>query len=84
MKKKFSFKQFWQTIIKQLIRYGFEYEIKEQQLILKPHTVNDNKDRVEIVKDNRNLLDKNDNQKLTKEDIDQMRKDDDLTGNVNF
>ena len=62
--------------------YGFEYEIKEQQFILKPPTVTDEKKRVEIVKDNRNLLDKNENQKLTKEDIEQMRETEDLTGNV--
>lgn len=61
--------------------YGFEYEIKEQQFILKPPTVTDEKKRVEIVKDNRNLLDKNENQKLTKEDIEQMRETEDLTGN---
>jgi len=62
--------------------YGFEYEIKEQQLILRPPSVIDENKRVEIVRDNRNLLDKNENQKLTKEDIDQMRETEDLTGNV--
>lgn len=62
--------------------YGFEYEIKEQQLTLKPHSVSDeSKNRVEIVKDNRNLVDKSENQKLTKEDIEQMRSQDDVSGN---
>lgn len=63
--------------------YGFEYEIKEQQLTLKPHSVSDeSKNTVEIVKDNRNLVDKSENQKLTKEDIEQMRSQDDVSGNV--
>ena len=63
--------------------YGFEYEIKEQHLVLKPHTVkDDSSNRVEIVKDNRNLIDKSENQKLTKDDIEEMRKQDDVSGNV--
>lgn len=61
--------------------FGFEYEMKEQQFELKPHAVDD-KNRVEIVKDNRNLLDQRDNQKLTKDEIDQMRNNDDISGTV--
>jgi hypothetical protein len=63
--------------------YGFEYEIKDNQLVLnKPNLLNEDKNKVDIVKDNRNLLDISGNQKLSKEDIEQMKKVDDLSGKV--
>ena len=66
--------------------YGFEYEIKDQHLVLnKPNLLNsDDKNKLEIVKDNRNLLDISGNQKLSKEDIEQMKKVDDLSGKVKY
>jgi len=60
--------------------YGFQYEIKEKQLHLKTRLNTQDKNMVEIVKDNRNLLDKRLNQKLTSDEIESMKKNDDITG----
>ena len=62
--------------------YGFQYEIKEKQLHFKTRLNAQDKNMVEIVKDNRNLLDKRLNQKLTSDEIESMKKNDDITGTV--
>jgi len=63
--------------------FGYKYELKDQQLHLAvANSNNDEKNRVEIVKDNRNLLDKSENQKLTREEIEDLKKVQDLSGTV--
>jgi tRNA (adenine-N(1)-)-methyltransferase non-catalytic subunit len=61
--------------------YGFNYEIKDQQLHLFKKALNDENNAVEIVKDNRNLLDKTENQKLSRDDIEKMKTAEDMSGN---
>jgi tRNA (adenine-N(1)-)-methyltransferase non-catalytic subunit len=72
--------------------YGFNYELKDQQLTLikssrpiqeannKP-AVGSNPNSTETGRDNRNLLDRSGNQKMTSEDIERLKTHDDLSGN---
>lgn len=62
--------------------FGYEYEIKNQELYMKTDTVKEN-DAIEIKNDNRNLLDSSSNQKLSREEIEVLKsgmKNDDMTG----
>ena len=61
---------------------GYQYEIKNQQLFMKNDLVKDN-DAVQIKNDNRNLVDTPANQKLSREEIEDLKtnmKNDDMTG----
>lgn len=40
-------------------------------------------EKIEIVKDNRNLLDNSDNQKLRHGDIEKLKSNEEMSGNVN-
>jgi hypothetical protein len=62
--------------------YGFQYEIKNQQLFIKNEGEAEDISSVEIVKDNRNLLDIRLNQKLTTDQIESMKKDDGIARTV--
>ena len=63
--------------------FGYKYELKDQQLhLVVANSNSDESNRVEIVKDNRNLLDKTDNQKLTREEIENLKKVQELSGTV--
>jgi hypothetical protein len=68
--------------------YGFQYEIVNQQLNLFKEEddqteENTDKNQIEIdIKDNRNLNDDSLNQKLTTQDIDKMKKEEELHGDV--
>jgi tRNA (adenine-N(1)-)-methyltransferase non-catalytic subunit len=75
-----KFKVKFDSIIDQPSFYGFKYEIKEGQLHLIENTTSDEQNRANIVKDNRNLIDSTQNQKLSKEDIDKLKNMDELTG----
>lgn len=62
--------------------FGYQYEIKDQQLFMKNDSIED-KNAVEIKNDNRNLCDVSSNQKLTREEIEGLKKDmknSDITG----
>ena len=66
--------------------FGYQYEIKDQQLFMKNDSIED-KNAVEIKNDNRNLCDVSSNQKLTREEIEGLKKDmknSDITGAVSF
>lgn len=61
---------------------GYQYEIKNQQLYMKNDLVKDS-DAVQIKNDNRNLVDTPANQKLSREEIEELKanmKNDDMTG----
>ncbi len=61
---------------------GYQYEIKNQQLFMKNDMVKDI-DAVQIKNDNRNLVDTPANQKLSREQIEDLKanmKNDDMTG----
>ena len=62
--------------------YGFEYELKGQLFQLKAHSTVNTINKVEIIKDNRDLVDQRLNQKLTSEEIKQMKEAEDLSGTV--
>ena len=63
--------------------YGFKYEIKDQQFnLLEKNAGNDESNCVEIVKDNRNIIDNTKNQKLSQDDIEKLKSTDELSGNV--
>jgi tRNA (adenine-N(1)-)-methyltransferase non-catalytic subunit len=65
--------------------YGFDYELKDQQLSI---VTSESASKVqtsgvkttEINRDNRNLLDRSGNQKMTSDDIERLKKLDDLSG----
>lgn len=61
--------------------YGYKYEIKDQQFYIM-NSSTDEITKVEIVKDNRNLVDKTDNQKLSRDEIEKLKKLDDISGKV--
>jgi len=67
--------------------YGFKYEIKNQQFcLLKENNMNEevstnSTEKIEIVKDNRNLLDNSDNQKLRHGDIEKLKSNEEMSGN---
>ncbi len=66
--------------------FGYQYEIKDQQLFIKNDSVEDS-NAVEIKSDNRNLCDASSNQKLTREEIEGLKKDmqnSDITGAVSL
>lgn len=67
--------------------YGFKYEIKDQQLhIVKKETVEieetDQNNKADVTKDNRNLIDKTENQKLSRDEIEKMKNRDNISGKV--
>lgn len=66
--------------------YGFKYEIKDQQFrLLKENNmveVEGGTERIEIIKDNRNIVDNTENQKLTRDEIEKLKSNDEMTGNV--
>ena len=64
--------------------YGFKYEIKEQQFYMMRDSNDDLNKEVNIVKDNRNLLDKSENQKLTRSDIEELKKIEDISATVEY
>lgn len=65
--------------------YGFKYEIKDQQFrLLQKHnnTTEENQERVDITKDNRNIVDNSLNQKLSRDDIEKLKIDNEISGDV--
>lgn len=63
--------------------YGFKYEIKDQQFnLLKKNVCSDENASVEIIRDNRNIVDKTGNQKLSHDDIEKLKSVEDMSGNV--
>jgi hypothetical protein len=63
--------------------FGYKYELKDQQLhLIRTNPNSDDTNKVDIVRDNRNLLDKSDNQKLTREEIENLKKVQELSGTV--
>lgn len=41
-------------------------------------------EKVEIVKDNRNIVDNSGNQKLSRDDIEKLKSNEDISGNVDY
>lgn len=62
--------------------FGFQYEIKAQQMIMKRGTFDEESTAKDITADNRNLLDSEGNQKLTREEIEALKKNEDVDKNV--
>ena len=71
--------------------YGFHYEIKDQQFTMVPAPVfapagqqedQQQPSKLEIDRDNRNLVDNTENQKLTHEDIENMKTLEAISGSV--
>ncbi len=67
--------------------YGFDYELKEQQLSLvtsesagRLQSGGGGNKSIEVNRDNRNLLDRSGNQKMTSDDIERLKTMDDLSG----
>ncbi|CAF1006328.1 unnamed protein product [Brachionus calyciflorus] len=61
--------------------FGYKYEIKDQQLHLVQNTLSDDMNKVAIFdKDNRNLVDKSANQKLSHDEIEKLKQLEDISG----
>lgn len=54
--------------------FGYQYEIKDRDMYMKIEK-NEEKKAIELTSDNRNLLDLDSNQKLSREEIEKMKKD---------
>jgi hypothetical protein len=64
--------------------YGFNYELKDQQLFLVQNTTSNETSKVDINRDNRDLIDKSDNQKLSREEIEELKKLEDANVTIYF
>lgn len=64
--------------------FGFQYEIKGQQMFMKRGTFDEGTSAKDITADNRNLLDSEGNQKLTREEIEALKKNEAVDKNVSL
>lgn len=67
--------------------FGFKYEIKDQKfhLLLENNASAQSVDeKIDVVRDNRNIVDNIENQKLSRDDIEKLKLNDDISGNVSF
>lgn len=63
--------------------YGYKYEIKNQDLHMVQESSNDDDNKPSIAeKDNRNLIDNSENQKLSHDEIEILKKQENISGNV--
>ena len=62
--------------------YGYQYEIKSQQMFMRRGVRVEESAAKQITADNRNLVDTEDNQKLSREEIEALKKNEDLDKNV--
>lgn len=86
---KFCFRPFmidrFKTKLNNLIDkpFGFKYEIKNQELHIIRNSNNEETEKIAVVdKDNRNLIDNSENQKLSHDEIEKLKKKQDISGNV--